>query len=140
MVEAGARDTTSGGLTDPERFRAFYADALPRVYGYFLFRAGGNISTAEDLTQETFLAAVTQLRRGAVVTAPIPWVLGIARHKLVDHFRQQRLAGWSLVSWEDDIAADDELLVLPEDDPTVRERAARGGASPVRYADGDSRA
>jgi hypothetical protein len=26
---------------DPERFRAFYEDALPRIYGYFLHRCGG---------------------------------------------------------------------------------------------------
>lgn len=122
MAEAGALDTTSAGLADPERFRVFYAEALPRVYGYFLYRGGGDAATAEDLTQETFLAAVSQIRKGAVVAVPIPWVLGIARHKLLDHFRRQRRAGWSLVSWEDDIA-DDERFALPEDDPTARERA-----------------
>jgi hypothetical protein len=37
-------------LHDPEQFRAFYADALPRVYGYFLRRCGAEITLAEDLT------------------------------------------------------------------------------------------
>jgi RNA polymerase sigma-70 factor (ECF subfamily) len=111
------------GLADPERFRAFYADALPRVYGYFLYRSGGDPAVAEDLTQETFLAAVAQIRRGAVVAAPIPWLLGIARHKLLDHFRRQRRAGWRLVSLEDDVAEDDDRLAVPEDDPAARERA-----------------
>jgi RNA polymerase sigma-70 factor (ECF subfamily) len=42
---------------------------------------------AEDLTQETFLAAVSQLQRGVVVEAPRPWLIGIARHRLIDHYR-----------------------------------------------------
>lgn len=112
-----------GGLADPERFHAFYAEALPRVYGYFLYRAGGDVGIAEDLTQETFLAAVAQLNRGTAVAAPVPWILGIARHKLLDHFRRQRRIGWALVSLEDDIADDNDRLAAPEDDPAARERA-----------------
>jgi RNA polymerase sigma-70 factor (ECF subfamily) len=74
---------------DPDDFRAFYEDALPRVYGYFLRRCGGSAPVAEDLTQETFLAAVRELRKGRSVEAPIPWVYGIARHKLLDHYRAE---------------------------------------------------
>jgi RNA polymerase sigma-70 factor, ECF subfamily len=70
-------------------FRRFYDDALPRVYGYLLRRCGGSVSVAEDLTQETFLAAVTELRRGRHIDAPIAWIYGIARHKLLDHYRRQ---------------------------------------------------
>ena len=81
--ETGAR------LADPAAFRAFYEEALPRVYGYLLPRCGGDVATAEDLTQETFLAAVAELRRGASVAAPVPWVLEIARHKLVDFYRRR---------------------------------------------------
>ena len=43
---------------------------------------------AEDLTQETFVAAVAELRRGARVERPLPWLYGIARHKLLDHYRR----------------------------------------------------
>src|SRR3954468_14237113 len=93
-------------LAGPERVCAFYVDALPRVYGYFLARCGGSAAIAEDLAQETFLAAVTQVRRGALVLAPLPWVLGIARHTLLDHFRRQRRSGWSVVSWEDEREGD----------------------------------
>jgi RNA polymerase sigma-70 factor (ECF subfamily) len=73
-----------------DAFSAFYEAALPRVYGYFLHRCGGSVPVAEDLTQETFLAAVAELRRGREVRAPVPWVLGIARHKLLDHYRGER--------------------------------------------------
>jgi RNA polymerase sigma-70 factor (ECF subfamily) len=72
---------------DPARFRAFYEAALPRVYGYLAHRCGSS-TVAEDLAQETFLAAVVELRKGTVVEAPLPWIFGIARHKLIDHYRR----------------------------------------------------
>jgi RNA polymerase sigma-70 factor, ECF subfamily len=83
VEEAGALDL------DPDAFSGFYEDTLPRVYGYFLHRCGGSVPVAEDLTQETFLAAVAELRKGRRVDAPIRWIYGIARHKLLDHYRRQ---------------------------------------------------
>jgi RNA polymerase sigma-70 factor, ECF subfamily len=110
-------------LHDPEDFRVFYADALPRVYGYFLRRCGAEIALAEDLTQETFLAAVAELRRGSTVETPGSWILGIARHKLLDHFRRQRRIGWSTVSWESTVEEHDDAFLVPEDDDPSRDQA-----------------
>ena len=73
---------------DAEEFRAFYGAALPRVYGYLLHRSG-SAATAEDLTQETFLAAVVELRKERQIEEPLGWIMGIARHKLLDHYRRQ---------------------------------------------------
>jgi RNA polymerase sigma-70 factor, ECF subfamily len=87
-MELVAAEAEALGL-DPASFRAFYEDALPRIYGYFLPRCGGSVPLAEDLTQETFLAAVGELRKGRCIEAPIPWVYGIARHKLIDHYRAE---------------------------------------------------
>jgi RNA polymerase sigma-70 factor (ECF subfamily) len=75
--------------SEPDAFSDFYEVALPRVYGYFLHRCGGSVPLAEDLTQETFLAAVAELRKGRRVDAPIRWIYGIARHKLLDHYRSR---------------------------------------------------
>ena len=44
---------------------------------------------AEDLTSETFLAAVDGVRRGAVPDLTVAWLIGVARHKLVDHWRRR---------------------------------------------------
>jgi RNA polymerase sigma-70 factor (ECF subfamily) len=135
VVDGAVLGVEVDGLSDPERFRVFYADALPRVYGYFYNRLGANRGLAEDLTQETFLAAVHEIRRGAAVHAPLPWVLGIARHKLLDHLRRQRRAGWTLLSWESDMEGD--ALIVPEDDDTAREWAIAALAlvpSPQREA------
>jgi RNA polymerase sigma-70 factor (ECF subfamily) len=80
----------AGALSaDRDAFDGFYEDALPRVYGYFLHRCGGSVPVAEDLTQETFLAAVAELRKGRPIDAPIRWIFGVARHKLLDHYRRQ---------------------------------------------------
>lgn len=84
MPEAATVD-----LRDTWSFGAFYDETLPTVYGYFFGRCGGDRMVAEDLTQETFLAGVRELRRGVEVASPRPWIMGIARHKLVDHYRSR---------------------------------------------------
>lgn len=70
-------------------FREFYDRALPLVYGYFFRRCGGRREIAEELTQETFLSVVRSLNRGAQVDAPLPWVVSIARRRLVDFYRSE---------------------------------------------------
>lgn len=65
-----------------------YERSLPQVYGYLVARCG-SVAVAEDITSETFLGAVAAVKNG---TAPVPttaWLVGIARHKLVDHWRRQ---------------------------------------------------
>jgi RNA polymerase sigma-70 factor, ECF subfamily len=64
-----------------------YEDALPHVYGYLLARCG-DVSLAEDLTAESFLAAVHAVRKPGAPDPSIPWLIGVARHKLADHWRQ----------------------------------------------------
>jgi RNA polymerase sigma-70 factor (ECF subfamily) len=67
---------------------ALYDSALPEVYGYLASRCG-SASTAEDLASETFLAAVDAVQRGAVPELTVAWLIGVARHKLVDHWRRR---------------------------------------------------
>jgi RNA polymerase sigma-70 factor, ECF subfamily len=64
-----------------------YDDALPQIYGYLRARCGST-SDAEELTSETFLAAVRSAKSGVVQEVSVPWLMGIARHKLMDHFRR----------------------------------------------------
>jgi RNA polymerase sigma-70 factor (ECF subfamily) len=65
-----------------------YDVALPQVYGYLLPRCGDR-TLAEDLTAESFLAAVDAVRRPEASAPTVPWLIGVARHKLVDHWRRQ---------------------------------------------------
>ncbi len=62
---------------------ALYDQALPQVHGYLLSRCGDR-AVAEDLTSEVFLAAVA-----AGGDVGLPWLIGTARHKLVDHWRRR---------------------------------------------------
>ena len=67
---------------------ALYDRALPHVYGYLVARCG-RVAVAEDLPAETMLAAVAAVRRDARTPVSVPWLVGVARHKLVDHWRRQ---------------------------------------------------
>src|SRR5205823_10395395 len=70
------------------RLLALYDHALPQVYGYLLARCGQR-AVAEDLTAETFLAAVDAVRAGPGAPVSTAWLVGVARHKLSDHWRRQ---------------------------------------------------
>lgn len=124
---------------DLDQFRALYFESLPHVYGYLLHRVAGNEALAEDLTQETYLAAVRQLPHGRA-SLSVPWLIGVARHKLVDHFRrlareERKLALVAQESTEDrpwrwsDMAADQVLASLHS--LPALQRAAVG----LRYLD-----
>jgi RNA polymerase sigma-70 factor (ECF subfamily) len=108
-----------------------YDDALPVVYGYFVRRCGDK-ATAEDLTSETFLAAMDAARRPDPPPMEVPWMLGVARHKLADHYRRRATRSVVPVAdvpepdaadeWDaelDRIVAESILARLPEAHRTV---------------------
>ncbi len=78
---------------------AIYREALPQVYGYLLPRCG-SAALAEDLTSETFLAAVEASRQGKLTEVSTAWLVGVARHKLVDHWRRLEREQRSLAAAE----------------------------------------
>ena len=71
----------------------------PQVYGYLLPRCG-SASVAEDLASETFLAAVAASRQGSLSEINVAWLVGVARHKLVDHWRRLEREQRSLAAAE----------------------------------------
>jgi RNA polymerase sigma-70 factor (ECF subfamily) len=76
------------GEHGPRAVLALYDEALPAVYGYFVRRCADR-GTAEDLTSETFLAAMDAARRPVPPALTVPWLIGVARHKLADHYRRR---------------------------------------------------
>lgn len=68
---------------------AWFDGALPRIFGYFVTRVGGRVAVAEDLTQETMLAAVKSASTPDDPGSIMPWLYGIARHKLMDQYRRE---------------------------------------------------
>ena len=74
-------------LADDAAFEAWYRRTLPRVYSYLLSRCGNDVALAEELSQQTFAAAIDQRARFDGRSDVVTWLCGIARHKLADHFR-----------------------------------------------------
>src|SRR3569833_849607 len=86
---------------------AIYRAAKPHVYGYLLPRCG-SAALAEDLTSETFLAAVNASRQGRLPELSTAWLVGVARHKLADHWRSLEREQRSLAAAETSAADVDD--------------------------------
>ena len=117
---------------------ALVDEALPQVYHYLLRRVGA-VELAEDLTSETFLSAWASVRDRGVGDWSPPWLITIARNKLVDHWRRQAREERYLAAvgeerdpepWPGSIEPDRVEGVLAELNPSQR------AALVLRYFDG----
>ena len=118
---------------------ALYDRALPQVYGYLLPRCGG--SAAEDRTAERCLAAVRAVQAGTVPDLTVAWLVGVARHKLVDHWRRVAREERKLQLVADEPRADEDPWDTHIDAALARDVLGRLGAHhraalTLRYLDG----
>ena len=124
----------------PARLLDLYDRALPQVYGYLLSRCGQR-ALAEDLTAETFLAAVDAVRAAPSPPLTTGWLIGVARHKLSDHWRRQAREERTLraVAAEPDPDSDDpwdaRLDALRAQDVLQRLGPHHRAALTLRYVD-----
>lgn len=127
----------------PDACAEFYDRAFDEVYRYLCRAVLGNRALAEDLAQETFASVVAAQRSGKAQLQSMPWVIGIARHKLADHYRRtdserRRMA---LVGANDHRCDDDQLDDLDRESPQRVLDLLRGLSSPhqlvlaFRYVD-----
>lgn len=82
-----------------------HGDAL---YEFILYRVGRHVGTAEDVTQETLLAAVQSIDRFDGRSALRTWLFGIAKNKIRESRRNQdrmRPLGDILIDADDEIFA-----------------------------------
>ena len=86
------------GVSAAQTLVDIYDRAVPQLYGYFLPRCS-SASLAEELTAETFMGAVTAVNRNSATEVSVAWLIGIARHKLVDHWRHVERERRSLGCW-----------------------------------------
>jgi len=125
------------------RLLALYDRALPQVYGYLAARVS-DPSVAEDLTGETFLAAVRAVRERKVADLTIAWLVTVARNKLVDHWRREaREERGRRLTAVDDAAPDATDRAVEEKFERARARtvldelgAHHRAALTLRYVDG----
>ena len=73
---------------DLRHFTELYQRHTQRVYRYLLSKVG-NVHDAQDLTSQTFIAAMENIQNFRGNSAFSTWLLGIARHKAADHFRRR---------------------------------------------------
>ena len=69
-----------------------YVRYLPPLWRYVNVRLGGDRQEAEDVSSETFMAAIIAIGDGKFKPARpfYPWLIGVARHKLTDRYRRKR--------------------------------------------------
>ena len=84
MMSETQRDSPSH-LPDPATWVDQHGDFLFR---YALSRLG-NRTVAEDLVQETFLAALRAEKNFSGRSVERTWFVGILKHKIVDYLRRQ---------------------------------------------------
>jgi RNA polymerase sigma-70 factor, ECF subfamily len=134
---SGTAARQPGGSDD---LLAAYDDALPHVYGYLLSRCG-QATLAEDLTAETFLAAVDAVRGAKDPPLTRSWLIGVARHKLADHWRRRARDERLRDALEQDPEPDDDPWDVRLDQLRASEVLAALGphhrlALTLRYVDG----
>ncbi len=74
----------------PDPFGEFYQKHMRQIYAFHLMRTG-SVDDAQDLTSQTFLSALEGLRKQPAFIGNSPWLFGIAKHKLADHYRKRRV-------------------------------------------------
>lgn len=139
-VDEGSRtpSVAPDGPPGTAAFAQLYERALPEVYRYLSGRCGAAI--AEDLTQDAFVAAAAAIRRGHSDVS-LPWLLTIARNKMIDHFRRNDVAARAshvlaasvpdeLLAWHGEASRDRAHAALE------RLSARQRSALVLRYIDG----
>jgi RNA polymerase sigma-70 factor (ECF subfamily) len=73
---------------EPQNVEEWFRDHADGLYHYSLLRVGDQ-AKAEDIVQETFLAAFKSKHSYAGQSSVRGWLLGILKHKIADHFRKE---------------------------------------------------
>ncbi len=91
---------------------------LHELYGFVFHLVGGDRAVAEDLNQETWLAAMNGIDHCDAARGSFRnWLFGIARNRVALHYRRQAVAGNPTSSGDriGKAAERDDISVLPVD-------------------------
>lgn len=102
------------------------------LYSYALPRVGGDAATAEDLVQETLLAALKADQSFKGESSRGTWLVGILRHKIIDHYRRAGRRPEMTSGWSDNDALED---LLAEGGRHDWRRASAGGVESQEFAE-----
>jgi RNA polymerase sigma-70 factor (ECF subfamily) len=107
----------------PREWVRLYGDVL---FGYVIARVGDK-EVAEDLVQETLLAGMKGSESFGGRSSEKSWLVGILKHKIVDHFRRRDQGTERRVDYVADIGA------FFDQEGHWRQPVAEWGGNPDRY-------
>jgi RNA polymerase sigma factor (sigma-70 family) len=123
------------GRKDRKAAARFVAVHIDAVHAYVRHRLTPQLDAVDDLVQDVFLAALTGIGSFQGQASLRAWLLGIARHKVEDLYRQ-RLRAPGVLEAEDD----ERLAAAPDIEERIDSARARDkarqvlGLIPERYA------
>ena len=85
----GEKELVKQACTNAEAFAELYHRYVQNIYRYHIAHTG-NPKDAEDLTSQTFIAALEGIRSYRETGPFIAWLMGIARRKRLMFFRNRR--------------------------------------------------
>src|SRR4030095_10066957 len=89
IKEQDETDLARQAISNVDAFAELYRRHMTRVYRYHIAHVG-NVKDAEDLTSQTFMAALEGLRSFRGSGSFAAWILGIASKKRLMFFRGRR--------------------------------------------------
>jgi RNA polymerase sigma-70 factor (ECF subfamily) len=138
------RRLVEAAQTDPARFEALYRKYLAQVYSYAFYELRDH-HEAEDATERTFLAALSNLSRFEERARPADgegastfrvWLFQIARNVVAERRRRQRRHREAPLEAASSVAAPIDI----EGDATLRDQAAAAWHAVGRQPDDRRRA
>lgn len=118
--EAVAQRAANG---DHAAFTQLYQRTVKRLYAY-CYSQVHNVQEAEDLTTQTFIAALEQIGRYRGEGTAAAWLLGIAYHKVSDWRRKRKvIAPLTLAESSADPAPLPDAVVFQQSQRATLERA-----------------
>ncbi len=89
ITEQDETDLAQQAISNVDAFAELYHRHMTRVYRYHMAHVG-NVKDAEDLTSQTFMAALEGIRSFRGTGSFAAWILGIASRKRLMFFRGTR--------------------------------------------------
>ena len=112
---------------DTAGFSALYERYKNRVFG-FLVRMTGDREIAEDLLQDTFLAAMRNAEQFDRERNFLSWIFGIAHKRTIDYFRHVKVEYEHILDTDRSLGKGPDLPDLGLGEQTAQRRHQRGGA------------
>ena len=119
LTDTDDRELIRLARTDYEAFDVLYRRYVTAVYRYCYARTN-SVADAEDITAQTFLAALEGIQRYHGRGSASAWLFGIARHKCADFHRGQYSSRQNAMGDEIEMLADPADEVNPETQVSLR--------------------